>query len=188
VSELRSARADPRTHCDTFPPKVLHIVALYGKYTRVLTFEDVVFVSGIMIYYPCLLPRSDIFLPDTLKQHPPAPAHARAGGMGVGGRACLGVGGVGGWGEFGGGRGGVLTDDVLRNLVPVRKDVEALSFWYQEALYQNIRSLDGLPRAMTAPYAIPPPGSKALVPCAPYAVVKILEAIFFGAFFLAASA
>jgi methylenetetrahydrofolate dehydrogenase (NAD+) len=67
------------------------------------------------------------------------------------------------------------TDDTLRNLVPVRKDVEALSDWYQEALYHNIRTLETLPSALNAPYQPPPGASKALVPCAPLAVVKILE-------------
>jgi methylenetetrahydrofolate dehydrogenase (NAD+) len=65
-----------------------------------------------------------------------------------------------------------LSDDVLRNAVPVRKDVEALSCWYQDALYHNIRTLSMLPADERPP---PAPGSKCLVPCAPLAVVKILE-------------
>ena len=129
-------------------------------------------VHGIMVYYPCL----SVF-----------PAGIAAGaGVAAAAGSCEGVGGVGGrsdaWqggGDQGTGRGGeragALTDDVLRNEVPVRKDVEALSEWYQDALYRDLRTLDRLPAQPGAGQGPPPVGSKCLVPCAPLAVIKILE-------------
>lgn len=126
-------------------------------------------IHGLMIYYPCLAGANT----PTIESPNDMPAPGRVRGDGG---ACAGVGGVGGAGdaEVRSNR-SALTDDMLRNLVPVRKDVEALSGWYQDALYHSIRTLESLPAALNHPHPPPPAASKCLVPCAPLAVVKILE-------------
>jgi hypothetical protein len=90
-----------------------------------------------MIYYPCLRPPSHLSKGEQTSNDCGRGGIQGGGGghaLGGGGGACAGVGGVMDVGDFVGQGvgGGHLTDDMLKDFVPIRKDVEALSSWYQQ--------------------------------------------------------